>query len=257
MLHPEHLLHLHTVGQNINKTTCIVIFCLFLLTASKSKTTPYHTHTLEKDTHITLWTISSCVPSGSMLPSSCINGTKEKPKIFFSPFSLARKQERSAAQPRSSIYSVCSSKSDTVWKKHVLPPIKNHQCRGSQSSTAAHASLNAFRCGANLAHPIHLTCISLQEARRDWNPQVSRVIPSEQTGFRLKQFECILLRWALQTVIRTINISMIRTGKASFHLVCFDWSSVLHIHYISGPQHTKTGCQDESTLRYCISLIVH
>lgn len=37
----------------------------------------------------TLWTMSSCVPSGSGLPSSCISGTKEKPNSFFSPFSFA------------------------------------------------------------------------------------------------------------------------------------------------------------------------
>lgn len=33
--------------------------------------------------------MSSCVPSGSVLPSSCIRGTKEKPNNFFSPFSFA------------------------------------------------------------------------------------------------------------------------------------------------------------------------
>lgn len=33
--------------------------------------------------------MSSCVPSGNGLPSSCIRGTKEKPKSFFSPFSFA------------------------------------------------------------------------------------------------------------------------------------------------------------------------
>lgn len=38
---------------------------------------------------VTLCTMSSCVPSGSVLPSSCIRGMKEKPNSFFSPFSLA------------------------------------------------------------------------------------------------------------------------------------------------------------------------
>lgn len=54
-------------------------------------------------THSTLWTMSSCVPSGSGLPLSCIRGTKEKPKSFFSPFSFAAWTERTVVMWNESI----------------------------------------------------------------------------------------------------------------------------------------------------------
>lgn len=45
-------------------------------------------------TAVTLCTMSSWLPSGRVLPSSCISGTKEKPNSFFSPFSFAARGER-------------------------------------------------------------------------------------------------------------------------------------------------------------------
>lgn len=41
----------------------------------------------------TLWTMSSWVPSGRVRPSSCIRGTNENPKSFFSPLSFAEEHK--------------------------------------------------------------------------------------------------------------------------------------------------------------------
>lgn len=47
----------------------------------------------ERVWRFTLWIMSSWLPSGSVLPSSCISGTKEYPNSFFSPLSLAVTQQ--------------------------------------------------------------------------------------------------------------------------------------------------------------------
>lgn len=58
-------------------------FCVFVF---QSK------HWQRRSAGLTLCIISSCVPSGRVLPSSCIRGTNEYPNSFFSPLSLAVKQ---------------------------------------------------------------------------------------------------------------------------------------------------------------------
>lgn len=105
-----------------------------------------HTHI-----HTTLWTMSSWVPSGSVLPSSCISGTKEKPNSFFSPFSLAEIAERKHNEDILALFYPCNNlvrvMTGSVWD--ILNPSQHtHTHIGS-----IYREINSKKkTNANIAH---------------------------------------------------------------------------------------------------------
>ncbi len=64
--------------------------------------------------------MSSCVPSGNGLPSSCIRGTKEKPKSFFSPFSFAAWTEATVVMWNESIIEKSKISEDRIASRRKI-----------------------------------------------------------------------------------------------------------------------------------------